>query len=86
MYTADRIKKELAKALPGAQVKVVDTTGTKDHFDALIVWDGFEGKSLVEQHQIVMAPLEEALKEAIHALSIKTFTPEKWKQRGGTSL
>lgn len=76
MYSAEKIQETIAKALPGAQVKVTDTTGTRDHFEALVVWQGFENKSLVEQHQMVMAPLQEGLKEAIHALSIKTKVKE----------
>lgn len=75
MYSAEEIQAVIAKALPGATVQVVDTTGTKDHFDALVIWNGFKGKSLVEQHQLVMAPLKEALKGPIHALAIKTKTP-----------
>ena len=78
MYDAQKIEEAIAKALPGSKVQVTDTTGTRDHFEALVIWQGFEDKSLVEQHQMVMAPLQEGLKEAIHALSIKTFTPEKW--------
>lgn len=72
MYTAERIEETLTEALPGAEVRVVDTTGTGDHFEALVVWKGFEGKSLLEQHRMVMTPLEEGLKEKIHALKIKT--------------
>lgn len=74
MYTADQIKEKVALALPGAKVQIIDTTGTGDHFQATVIWEGFQGKSLVEQHQMVMAPLKEGLKEAIHALSIKTRT------------
>ena len=77
MYTAEKIQQTIAEALPGATVKVTDTTGTNDHFDCLVIWDGFEKKSLVEQHQMVMAPLQEGLKEAIHALSIKTKIKER---------
>ena len=76
MYSAEKIQAMIAKALPGAKVLVTDTTGTHDHFEALVVWEGFQNKSLVEQHQIVMAPLQEGLKEAIHALSIKTKIKE----------
>lgn len=72
MVLADQIKEEVARALPGAKVQIIDTTGTGDHFHATVVWAGFKGKSLLEQHQMVMAPLQEGLKEAIHALSIKT--------------
>lgn len=69
MYSAEKIQEILTQSLPGAQVKV---TGINDHFETTVVWEGFKGKSLVEQHQMVMAPLQEGLKEAIHALSIKT--------------
>lgn len=72
MYSAEKIQETITQALPGAEVKITDTTGTRDHFDALVVWEGFKGKTLLEQHQMVMAPLREGLKEAIHALSIKT--------------
>lgn len=75
MYSAEKIREILVKSLPGASVQVIDTTGTGDHFDAQVTWDGFRGKSLVEQHQLVMAPLKEGLQGAIHALAIKTKTP-----------
>lgn len=75
MYSAEKIEEILVKSLPGASVQVIDTTGTGDHFDAQVTWDGFHGKSLVEQHQLVMGPLQEALKGPIHALAIKTKTP-----------
>lgn len=73
MYDAQKIQALIAEALPGARVKV---GGMNDHFEALVVWEGFQNKSLVEQHQMVMAPLQEGLKEAIHALSIKTKIKE----------
>ena len=80
-YTAEKIQQTIAQALPGATVKVTDTTGTNDHFDCLVIWDGFETKSLVEQHQIVMGFLKEGLKGPIHALSLKTATRTNWEQR-----
>lgn len=81
MYNAEKIQETIAQALPGATVQVVDTTGTNDHFDALVVWDGFDGKSLLEQHQMVMTSLREGLKGAIHALSLKTMTPTAWTNK-----
>ncbi|MDO8494593.1 MAG: BolA/IbaG family iron-sulfur metabolism protein [Deltaproteobacteria bacterium] len=75
MVSAQTIQETLIKALPGAKVQVIDSTGTNDHFEAVVVWQGFEGKSLVEQHQAVMAPLQPGLKSGeIHALKIKTST------------
>ena len=41
----------------------------------------FEGKTLLEQHQMVYSPLRETLKEQLHALALKTYTPEQWKKK-----
>lgn len=76
MYSAEQLEELIVQALPGAKVQVVDTTGTRDHFEATVVWKGFEGKTLLEQHRLVMAPLQEGLQEKIHALKIKTKTEE----------
>ena len=40
----------------------------------------FEGKSRLARHQLVLDSLKERLKEEIHALSIKTFTPQQWQE------
>lgn len=72
MYSAEQIEKLISQAMPGAVVEVKDLTGTRDHFEATVVWKGFDGKSLLEQHRLVMEPLQEGLKEKIHALKIKT--------------
>ncbi|MDO8528081.1 MAG: BolA/IbaG family iron-sulfur metabolism protein [Deltaproteobacteria bacterium] len=70
---SEEIEKTLLQNLPGAEVKVRDTTGTGDHFDALVVWKGFAGKSLVQQHQLVMDILKTDLHSgALHALALKT--------------
>lgn len=51
----------------------------ESHFKLMIVSALFEGKSLLEQQRLVYGILKEELKESIHALSLKTFTPEQWK-------
>jgi len=57
---------------------VVNVDGDGTHFEALIVSTEFEGKSLIERHKLVYGVLGDAMKERIHALSLKTFTPEQW--------
>jgi len=68
----DRIREILAAALPGAEVDVKDLTGTKDHFQATVVAPQFQGKSLIEQHQMVYRALGERMKSDIHALALTT--------------
>lgn len=76
-----RVQEMIEKALPGAEVVVSDLTGTGDHFQALVISELFEGKTMIAQHQMVYAALGDLMKEAIHALAIKTFTPQQWKQQ-----
>lgn len=72
----EEIKKTIKKAIPGARVIIPDNDGT--HFEAVVISEDFMGKSLVQQHRMVMAALAEHLKERIHALSLKTYTPEQY--------
>lgn len=79
----DEIKSALEKALPGSTIAVQDLTGGGDHFQVVVVSSSFEGKGLVDQHQMVYGALKESLgSERIHALALKTYTPEQWQRVG----
>lgn len=56
----------------------VHVVGDGEHFEAIIVSNEFAGKSRVQQHQVVYRALGDRMKSEIHALSMKTFTPEQW--------
>ena len=83
MIEPDRIRELLQQAFPGGEVELVDLTGTKDHFQARVVSDLFAGRSLVEQHQLVYQALGDAMNGPIHALALKTYTPEAWARVSG---
>jgi acid stress-induced BolA-like protein IbaG/YrbA len=75
------IERRIATALPGAEVEVRDLTGTGDHFEARVVAAAFEGLAMVDQHQAVYGSLRDVLESgALHALALKTYTPEQWKR------
>ncbi len=59
----------------------IDVRGDGQHFEAIIVSDVFTGKTMVQQHQAVYRALGDRMREEIHALSMKTFTPEQWAIR-----
>ena len=60
-----------------------DYTGTGDHYEARVVSPDFAGKAMVQQHQLVYAPLQQWLKSGeLHALALKTYSPEQWKKLG----
>jgi acid stress-induced BolA-like protein IbaG/YrbA len=55
-----------------------EVQGDGQHFEAVIVSAAFTGLRTVQQHQKVYAALGDKMREEIHALSMKTFTPEQW--------
>lgn len=62
----------------GMSGSTVNVEGDGTHFEAVIVSGDFDGKTLLERHQLVYEVLGDAMKERIHALSLKTYTPEQW--------
>ena len=59
----------------------VEVQGDGAHFEAVVVSPTFAGASRVRRHQLVYAALGERMREEIHALSMKTLTPEEWAAR-----
>jgi acid stress-induced BolA-like protein IbaG/YrbA len=78
MVTPEDIKRWIETALPCENVQVA---GDGQHFEATIVSGEFRGKNMVQQHQLVYKALGDRMREEIHALSMKTFTPEDWARR-----
>jgi acid stress-induced BolA-like protein IbaG/YrbA len=83
MISLQQVEALIKAEIPDAQVQVQDLTGGGDHLQAIVVSSQFEGKSLVKQHQLVYGAVRQAMDtEAIHALALKTYTPEAWKATG----
>ena len=78
MVTPEQIKSWIAAGLPCEHLELA---GDGQHFEAVIVSAEFRGKSMVQQHQLVYKALGERMREEIHALSMKTYTPEEWAAR-----
>lgn len=57
----------------------LEVTGDGAHFEALIVSPLFEGKRLIARHQLVYRALGNRMDAEIHALSMRTMTPEEYK-------
>jgi stress-induced morphogen len=77
------LRERIEQALPGAKVSVQDTTGGGDHFRAEVVSDRFEGLSRIQQHKLIYDVFGEEVGGAIHALSIKTQTPNQSEPPAG---
>jgi len=76
----EQIRVQIQAGLPGAHVEV---DGDGRHFSAVVVSDLFSGKSMVQQHQLVYKSLGGSVGTDIHALSIRTYTPEQWEKEQG---
>ena len=77
MMTSEGIKEILDGIFQGGHIEVEDMTGTMDHFQIAVAWEGFRGKGLIEQHQMVNRALAAPLEDGrIHALKIKTSVPK----------
>ena len=79
MVTTDSIKQSIEANLACEQVEVI---GDGQHFQALIVSSSFAGKNRVQRHQLVYAALGDRMREEIHALSMRTLTPEEARVGG----
>ena len=78
MLTPDSVKTYIEDNLACEHVEVI---GDGQHFEAVIVSTEFRDKNRVQQHQIVYRALGERMREEIHALSMRTLTPEQWAEQ-----
>ena len=75
MYSPEAIRELIQAGLPDASVEVMGDDGT--HFAARVISPSFAGKGIVEQHRMVYATLGERMGGDIHALSLRTLTPDQ---------
>jgi acid stress-induced BolA-like protein IbaG/YrbA len=78
MVTPEQVRSYIQDSLPCDHVEVV---GDGQHFEAVIVSPEFRGMTRVQQHQVVYRALGDRMREEIHALSMRTMTPEDWTTR-----
>ncbi len=76
MLSAKQLESYITQHLSCDFIEVRGDDGT--HFEAVIVSPAFEGKRMVQQHQLVYAALGDRMRAEIHALGMKTYTPTQW--------
>ena len=79
MVTTESIRASLEAGLPCVHVEV---RGDGQHFEAIIVSSAFAGLSRIKQHQLVYAAMGDRMREEVHALSMRTLTPEEYREQG----
>ncbi len=83
MIEPNIVEERIRAGLQGvSHLVLTDLTGTRDHYEATIVAEAFVGASRIEQHQMVYKALGELMAGPVHALALKTYTPQDWSARG----
>ena len=78
--STDEIKALIEAGVPDSQARV---SGQGDKFEAIVISPAFAGKNMVQQHQLVYGTLGNLMRDnVVHALSLRTFTPEQWAAQG----
>lgn len=77
---ADTVQAMIAAGMPDAKVSVEGADGV--HFEALVIASEFAGMRPLQRHRRVYETLGDKLGGEIHALALKTLTPEEWAARG----
>lgn len=72
MIEPAEIRQMIRSVIPDAKVEISDMTGTNDHFEIYVSSKAFQHKSLIEQHRMVFAALENEMKDRIHAVKLRT--------------
>ncbi len=79
LQVLEKIKQTIQSNIENAEVYVSDPMSDATHFQAIVISPDFEDMSLVQQQRIIMNSLKDAFDtNVVHALELKTFTPEKW--------
>ena len=74
----ERLRQILAEGMDHEHLAL---EGDGRHFDLTIVSTAFRGLGKIQQHQMIYKVLGDLMKEDVHALIIKTYTPETWAEQ-----
>lgn len=78
MVTPESIQKDIAQGMSTSYLTVV---GDGQHFEAVVVSEEFAGMSRIQRQLRVNKALGDRITTDIHALSMKTFTPQEWQEK-----
>lgn len=74
--SGEQIEQTIKTALPDAEIILEDLAGDGDHWQVTVISAAFKGLPRVKQHKLVMESFGTDMGTTLHALSIKTQTPE----------
>lgn len=72
MIPSQEIKRRIEERLKGSKAEILDPREDGIHLRAVVIYSGFKGKTLLQQHRMVYDTLKEELKNELHALQLET--------------
>lgn len=80
--TPDEVRARIESGLSCSEIDVNEFSGGTDHYSVTIVSDDFVGLNSLKRHRKVMGLFKEELNtEEVHALALKTYTEQQWKEK-----
>ena len=86
-----QIETKIRDALTPSHLEVVDEShmhsvppGAESHFKLVVVAHAFAGEPLVRRHQRINRLLGDELRSGLHALTMRTLTPDEWQRSQGS--
>ena len=82
MDLREEMKRRIQEAHPDAEIQFNDVTGGGDHWEAMIVSEGFEGMNRIARQRSIYAALGDLMTGPIHAFTFRTLTPKQVQEEG----
>lgn len=76
--TPEAIQALIEQGIDDVEARVSGADGV--HFEAVVITPAFEGLGTLKRHRLVYGALGDRMGNEIHALSLKTYTPDEWRQ------
>jgi stress-induced morphogen len=86
MVASEWVQTEILKAVPDADVEVIDLHCSGDHFHVRIISESFEGMRPLQRQKLVLAVMKQHIPHPVHALDLKCMTPAQAETSGDTAF
>ena len=84
MVASEWVQTEILKAVPDADVEVIDLHRSGDHFHVRIISESFEGMRPLQRQKLILNHFKSYIPRPIHAIDLKCMTPEQAQTAGDT--
>lgn len=81
MELTEEIRRVIESNIETEEVYVLDPQNDQTHLQAIVVSKSFENTPLVKRHKLVMGSLKNHFATTLHALALKTYTPQEWEEQ-----